>query len=133
MRQGDGQGWFPGLTRPRMRFSHGWRLADGQTWDPEQLEGVELAGVRIDPPDTLVLDLLMEGCAERSFRFPGLAKLEIDGDLPTGLTECGWEVMGAAMIVARRERPDGRQVYMLDLPGSLLCFASFQGFDSSGR
>jgi len=115
--------WFPGQWV--RGTSSGWLLADGGRWVGADLDVVDLVALVIHPPTTLALSVIVGEDAHWTLEFPGLSELQVDGQLQHGQTECGWEVMGTAMLVADRPRDDGRVVYMLDLPTALVCFASF--------
>lgn len=124
--------WFPGQRGARQRFEFGWSLAEGRRWDAEQYAGgVELAGLRLLPERTLELDLLVEERVVYRFNFPQFTELQVDGSFDIGTTAAGWEVSGTSMLVAERDRADGRLVYLLELPRALVCFASMRADFSS--
>lgn len=117
--------WFPGQwVRGE---SSGWLLADGEHWAGADTHAVDLASLVIVPPSTLTLSLVIDADTKWTLQFDGLSELQADGDLQVGLTESGWEVLdfGLSMLTADRPRDDGRLVYMLVLPSTLICFASF--------
>ena len=117
--------WFPGQWV--RGHSSGWLLADGEHWAGADTYAIDLASLVIVPPSTLTLSLVSEADTKWTLEFDGLSELQVDGDLQVGLTENGWEVldMGLSMLTANRPRDDGRLVYMLELPSTLICFASF--------
>ena len=125
-RRPDKNRWFPGQRRAR--FEYGWTLVAGETWDAEKLQDVDLTGLALRPPMTLELDFEIGEADSRRLEFPDVADLQIDGAFDIGRTDRGWEVLGTPMLVAAKERDDGRRVYLLELPNALLCFASRPGY-----
>ncbi len=125
--------WFPGQWVSGS--SSGWLLADGERWAGDDTNAIDLASLVIVPPCTLTLSLVINSDMKWTLEFDGLSELQVDGDLQIGLTENGWEVMdsGLSMLTADRPRDDGRLVYMLWLPSTLMCFASFPPSQVSER
>ena len=124
--------WFPGQWVSGS--SSGWLLADGERWAGDDTNAIDLASLEIVPPCALTLSLVING-VKWTLEFDGLSELQVDGDLQIGHTENGWEVMdsGLSMLTADRPRDDGRLVYMLWLPSTLMCFASFPPSQVSER
>lgn len=67
----------------------------------------------------------------RRFAFHDVTDLQLDGSFDLGMTATGWGVLGTSMLVAERERGDGRLVYVLERSNALVCFASLPAAFSS--
>ncbi|MCA0253110.1 MAG: hypothetical protein LCH76_12680 [Actinobacteria bacterium] len=120
--------WFPGQSGS-LRFESGWELQGQGIWDvdsPDAPEAVDMVRLSMDVPGTLSLTFRIDYEALRRIEFPGLVYVEITGDMAPQ-DESGWEVMGTQMIAAPLPRQDGRVVYLLDVPNTLICFASLVG------
>lgn len=123
--------WCPGQWVRGMR--NGWVLADGERRVGADVDGVDLVSLVIRPPTTLTLSVIVGEDAHRTLEFPGLSELPVDGQLQHGMTDCVWDVLCTAMLVADQPRAEGRVVYMLELPTALMSFASFPATQQISR
>lgn len=113
-----------------MEYRQGWILDGGETWDvesPDVPEDVDLISLDVGVPAVLTLTFRMNQERIRRVEFAGLASFELSGEMYPDAPEDGWEVMGTGMVRAPSPRDDGRVVYLLEVPGWSICFASLAG------